>query len=45
MASKVREENIPLISYIEEVHDGDISDDQDVQRSFCSDDSLWKSQI
>lgn len=40
MASKVREENIPLISYIEEVHDGDISDDQDVQRSFCSDDSF-----
>ena len=34
---KVREENIPLINYIGEVRDGDVSDNQDVQRYFCSD--------
>lgn len=37
MAKKVREENIPLINYISEVKDGDVSDNQDVQRYFCSD--------
>lgn len=37
MANKVREENIPLINYISEVKDGDVSDNQDVQRYFCSD--------
>ena len=34
---KVREEKIPLINYICEVKDGDVSDNQDVQRYFCSD--------
>ena len=34
---KVREENIPLINYVSEVKDGDVSDNQDVQRYFCSD--------
>ena len=37
MVNKVREENIPLINYISEVKDGDVSDNQDVQRYFCSD--------
>ena len=37
MTNKVREENIPLINYISEVKDGDVSDNQDVQRYFCSD--------
>lgn len=35
--NKVREENIPVINYVSEVRDGDISDNQDVQRFFCSD--------
>lgn len=37
MANKVREENIPLINYTNEVKDEDVSDNQDVQRYFCSD--------
>lgn len=37
MANKVIEKNIPLINYVEEVRDGDVSDNQDVQRYFCSD--------
>ena len=37
MAKKVREENIPLINYTSEVKDGDVNDNQDVQRYFCSD--------
>lgn len=37
---KVREENIPLINYINEVKEGDVSDNQDVQRYFCSDKSF-----
>lgn len=40
MAKRVREENIPLINYISEVKDGDVSDNQDVQRYFCSDKSF-----
>lgn len=40
MAKKVREENIPLINYVDEVKDGDVSDNQDVQRYFCSDKSF-----
>ena len=40
MEKKVREENIPLINYIGEVKDGDVSDNQDVQRYFCSDKSF-----
>lgn len=35
--NKVREENIPVINYTGEVKDGDVSDNQDVQRYFCSD--------
>lgn len=35
--NKVREENIPVINYVSEVRDGDVSDNQDVQRYFCSD--------
>lgn len=30
--NKVREENIPVINYVSEVRDGDISDNQDVLR-------------
>jgi hypothetical protein len=40
MVKKVREENIPLINYISEVKDGDVSDNQDVQRYYCSDKSF-----
>ena len=36
----VREESIPVINYVGEVKDGDISDNQDVQRFFCSGDSF-----
>lgn len=35
--NKVREESIPVINYVSEVRDGDVSDNQDVQRYFCSD--------
>ena len=35
---KIREENIPVINYTEEVKEGDVNDNQDVQRYFCSDD-------
>lgn len=35
--NKVREESIPVINYVGEVRDGDVSDNQDVQRYFCSD--------
>lgn len=35
--NKVREESVPVINYVSEVKDGDVSDNQDVQRYFCSD--------
>ncbi len=37
MINKIRETTIPLGSYLESVKEGDISEDQDVQRRFCSD--------
>lgn len=37
MAKKVREESIPLINYVEDVKEEEVSGDQDVQRCFCSD--------
>ena len=40
MAKKVREENIPLINYVTEVKEGDVSDNQEVQRYFCSDNAF-----
>lgn len=40
MAKKVREESIPLINYVKDVKEEDISGDQDVQRYFCSDKSF-----
>ena len=35
--SKIREESVPNINYLNEVKEGDVSDNQDVQRYFCSD--------
>lgn len=40
MKAKVLETNMPLIMYLNNVKDGIISDDQDVQRMFCSDNSF-----
>ena len=40
MREKVKETNVPIIMYINDVKDGMISDDQDVQRMFCSDNSF-----
>lgn len=40
MKEKVKETNVPLTMYINDVLDGTISDDQDVQRKFCSDKSF-----
>ena len=37
---KVIEVNIPVINYISEVRDNDVSDNQDVQRYFCSSDEF-----
>ena len=35
--NKVRIESVPAISYIDDVKEGNVSDNQDVQRFFCSD--------
>lgn len=35
--NKVRTESVPTINYIDDVKDGNVSDNQDVQRYFCSD--------
>lgn len=40
MNKKVETYNVPLIMYLNEVKDGTISDDQDVQRKFCSKNSF-----
>lgn len=37
---KVIEVNVPVINYISEVRDNDVSDNQDVQRYFCSSDEF-----
>ena len=37
---KVIEINVPVINYISEVRDNDVSDNQDVQRYFCSSDEF-----
>ena len=33
--AKIREESVPVVNYLTEVRDGDVSDNQDVQRYFC----------
>lgn len=40
MVNKVRETTLPAITYLESVKAGDVSEDQDVQRRFCSDNSF-----
>lgn len=40
MREKVKETNVPILMYVNDVNDGTISDDQDVQRMFCSDNSF-----
>ena len=40
MLAKVREETVPSTIYLDEVKSGDISENQDVQRKFCSDNSF-----
>lgn len=40
MVNKVRETNVPAISYLNDVKGGDVSENQDVQRRFCSDNSF-----
>lgn len=40
MKEKVKETNVPILMYVNDVADGTISDDQDVQRMFCSDNSF-----
>lgn len=40
MQEKVKETNVPILMYVNDVNDGTISDDQDVQRMFCSDNSF-----
>ena len=40
MKEKVKETNVPILMYVNDVNDGTISDDQDVQRMFCSDNSF-----
>ncbi len=37
---KIREESVPIINYLNEVREGDVTDDQNVQRYFCSDNSF-----
>ena len=38
--AKIREESVPVINYLTEVRDGDVSDNQEVQRYFCSDNAF-----
>lgn len=40
MVNKVREVTVPTISYLNDVKGGDVSENQDVQRRFCSDNSF-----
>lgn len=40
MINKVREISVPTISYLNDVKGGDVSENQDVQRRFCSDNSF-----
>lgn len=40
MVKKVRTEKVTMCSYLNDIKDGDISRDQDVQRQFCSDNSF-----
>ena len=40
--AKIREESVPVVNYLTEVRDGDVSDNQDVQRYFCSDNTFIK---
>ena len=40
MDKKVIEANVPITMYLNDVKDGTINDDQDVQRKFCSDNSF-----
>jgi len=37
---KIREESVPIINYLSEVREGDVTDDQNVQRYFCSDNAF-----
>ncbi len=45
MAKKIREQAVSLISYLQKVKGGDISDNQDVQRCFCWDNSAVNELI
>ena len=45
MTKKIREQSISLISYLSKVKDDDISDNQDVQRSFCWDNNAVNELI
>ena len=38
--AKIREESVPVVNYLTEVRDGDVSDNQEVQRYFCSDNAF-----
>ena len=40
MKEKVKETTVPVTMYLDYIKDGTISDDQDVQRVFCSDNSF-----
>lgn len=40
MVNKVRETTLPAITYLESVKSGDVSENQDVQRRFCGDNSF-----
>ena len=40
MVKKVRTEKVTMCTYLNDIKDGDISRDQDVQRQFCSDNSF-----
>ena len=45
MAKKIREQSISLVSYLSKVKEDDISDNQDVQRSFCWDNNAVNELI
>lgn len=40
MANKIREVSVSTISYLADVRSGDVSENQDVQRRFCSDNAF-----
>ena len=45
MAKKVREQTVSLSLYLDDVKSGDISENQDVQRAFCWDNSAINELI